>query len=247
MGFFSGFNLGHLMAPIGGLVSGLLSASSARQAARYNAARAAEDFERNRSLTMEMYELQRKNNIEFWNMQNAYNHPKMQMARLKEAGLNPLLVYGHGSVAGNTAGAIGNPSMSVPESHTSGMSGTRYDIDLGSIFQYSQIKNSDMNTKLQEAQIAKIAADIAYKQKVTSLLDRTPAALATGAKSSGSKNTRRLGFWESVGSLVPFIRGDKAGRWIDENTSPYFWDDLGKVLSSGDFYGSRLASNMTYY
>lgn len=192
MGFFSGFGLGHLMAPLGGLVSGLLSAGSARQAARYNAARAAEDFERNRSMTMEMYELQRKNNLEFWNMQNAYNHPKMQMARLREAGLNPLLVYGHGSVAGNTAGAIGNPSMSVPESHTPGMSGTRFDVDLGSIFQYSQIKNSDMNTRLQEAQIAKIAADIAYKQKATSLLDRVPASIVSGSSSNSSNSSKGI-------------------------------------------------------
>lgn len=32
--------------------------------------------------------------IDDWNMQNAYNSPKAQMARLKEAGLNPNLVYG---------------------------------------------------------------------------------------------------------------------------------------------------------
>ncbi len=33
-------------------------------------------------------------NIEFWNMQNAYNDPSAQMARLKQAGLNPNLIYG---------------------------------------------------------------------------------------------------------------------------------------------------------
>ncbi|AXH75183.1 MAG: DNA pilot protein [Microviridae sp.] len=32
--------------------------------------------------------------IDDWNMQNAYNSPKAQMARLKDAGLNPNLVYG---------------------------------------------------------------------------------------------------------------------------------------------------------
>lgn len=43
-------------------------------------------------------------NIELWNMQNEYNAPEAQMARLKAAGLNPNLVYGKG--ADNTAGAI---------------------------------------------------------------------------------------------------------------------------------------------
>lgn len=37
-----------------------------------------------------------------WNLMNDYNHPIHQMERLKAAGLNPLLVYGSGSVAGNT-------------------------------------------------------------------------------------------------------------------------------------------------
>lgn len=41
-----------------------------------------------------------------WNAQNAYNTPAAQMERLKEAGLNPMLVYGHGSVVGNTAGSM---------------------------------------------------------------------------------------------------------------------------------------------
>lgn len=37
-----------------------------------------------------------------WQQQNAYNTPAAQMERLKAAGLNPMLVYGNGSVTGNT-------------------------------------------------------------------------------------------------------------------------------------------------
>lgn len=45
--------------------------------------------------------------IEFWNMQNAYNSPVQQMQRLKEAGLNPRLIYGQssGAAAGNAPSA----------------------------------------------------------------------------------------------------------------------------------------------
>ena len=35
----------------------------------------------------------KRNAIELWNMQNAYNTPKQQMQRFKEAGLNPNLIY----------------------------------------------------------------------------------------------------------------------------------------------------------
>ena len=40
-----------------------------------------------------------------WQLANDYNHPIQQMERLKSAGLNPNLVYGSGSVAGNTTSA----------------------------------------------------------------------------------------------------------------------------------------------
>tara|TARA_B100000900_G_scaffold395620_1_gene394172 strand:+ start:226 stop:996 length:771 start_codon:yes stop_codon:yes gene_type:complete len=40
-----------------------------------------------------------------WNRQNAYNTPKNQMQRLKDAGLNPALMYGQGTV-GNAEKAL---------------------------------------------------------------------------------------------------------------------------------------------
>jgi hypothetical protein len=40
--------------------------------------------------------------VEMWNMQNAYNTPSAQRGRLEEAGYNPALMYGSGSIA-NTA------------------------------------------------------------------------------------------------------------------------------------------------
>ena len=41
--------------------------------------------------------------IDAWRMQNAYNTPEAQQARLKAAGLNPALMYGQGTV-GNATG-----------------------------------------------------------------------------------------------------------------------------------------------
>lgn len=54
-----------------------------------------------------------------WNLANDYNHPINQMERLKAAGLNPNLVYGSGSVAGNTSGApalVGGQVSTMAES-----------------------------------------------------------------------------------------------------------------------------------
>jgi len=56
-----------------------------------------------------------RQNIKFFNMQNAYNDPSLQMARLKKAGLNPNLIYGQ-SVAGATgnSGSAPSPSRAAP-------------------------------------------------------------------------------------------------------------------------------------
>lgn len=62
------------------------------------------------------YRRSKKDALEFWNLQNAYNAPDAQMQRLKAAGLNPHLVYGGSSGgASGTAGGFQtpvNPSIS---------------------------------------------------------------------------------------------------------------------------------------
>lgn len=50
-----------------------------------------------------MYNQQKADALENWNRQNAYNSPEAQMARLQEAGLNPNLVYGNGTVANSSS------------------------------------------------------------------------------------------------------------------------------------------------
>lgn len=54
-------------------------------------------------------EFQNDINLRNWNLQNAYNSPQSQMARLKQAGLNPNLVYQNGG-ASTAAGDINAPS-----------------------------------------------------------------------------------------------------------------------------------------
>lgn len=51
--------------------------------------------------------------VEMWNLQNDYNSPSSQMARLSSAGLNPNLVYGTGSVVGNTTSDY--PKFEAPD------------------------------------------------------------------------------------------------------------------------------------
>ena len=58
-----------------------------------------------------------KVNLENWHRQNKYNHPLEQMQRLKEAGLNPNMIYGNspGSAVGNAGSAV-HASKAAPYS-----------------------------------------------------------------------------------------------------------------------------------
>lgn len=61
----------------------------------------------------EAYTIERRDNLADWNMQNAYNHPSEQMKRLKEAGLNPNMVYGNGNAI-TTAQPVKNANQEAP-------------------------------------------------------------------------------------------------------------------------------------
>lgn len=85
-------------AIIGGLISGIGSLGSSLISNRG---------------ALERQNLANTQNMRFWDMQNKYNTPKNQMSRLKDAGLNPNLIYGSGSANTGVAGSIA-PSKAAP-------------------------------------------------------------------------------------------------------------------------------------
>ena len=52
--------------------------------------------------------------LSMYNMDNRYNSPVMQRARLEEAGLNPNLMYGNGGIQNTSSGAPGSASGQSP-------------------------------------------------------------------------------------------------------------------------------------
>lgn len=78
------------------------------------AAMGAGESKKQREWQEKIYEWQKNDARENWRMQNEYNSPTAQMERLKEAGLNPHLVYGSGA-----SGASGSSSGS-PQLHSAG-------------------------------------------------------------------------------------------------------------------------------
>lgn len=109
-----------------------------------------------RQYATEMYERQRRDALADWNMQNEYNSPMAQMARLRDAGLNPNLVYGHGA-AQTTAGVPRGVNADswrpvAPQINTGGALSNYYDIQL----KEAQIDNlKATNTVLQQDALLK--------------------------------------------------------------------------------------------
>lgn len=91
--------IGSGISAIGGLIGQNIGNKKALQAVR-------ETNQANRELAEYSY----SKDLEMWNRQNDYNTPYNQMQRLKDAGLNPNLMYGQG----NTGNASNMPSYDAP-------------------------------------------------------------------------------------------------------------------------------------
>ncbi len=88
---------------------------------------------------------QRKISLAQWNRENEYNHPAAQMARLKEAGINPHMAYNRGQVD-NTAAKIGE----MPATDTGGLLSQFADVSLKQA-QASNLKAHSENLRQKTA------------------------------------------------------------------------------------------------
>lgn len=87
---------------IGGIAQSIINSNQAR-----------ENQEKQNQANLQLAQYQYSKDLEMWNRGNEYNAPQAQMQRLRDAGLNPNLVYGSGAVAGQSAGQI--PKYQAPQ------------------------------------------------------------------------------------------------------------------------------------
>lgn len=130
----------------------------------------------------QMYAQQRQDALSDWHMQNAYNDPSAQMARLKAAGLNPNLVYGNGADAQAQSAPRGSqasqPNFKAPQA------------DLGGIvFNALQAKQLQANIARTEAETELVNTRVTeqdYKNKFY-----TPAMFANEYRNRLAQNDMR--------------------------------------------------------
>lgn len=130
---------------------------------------------------------QNQYNLQMWELQNQYNLPANQVARLREAGLNPNLFYSQGNVGNAT---------SVPE-RTAYDRGSGLSKTFGFLSTLYSIKNMKAQNNNLNAQTASINADTALKT-TTELL----RARELDLKSRELDIIERTGMHPGVGSAV---------------------------------------------
>lgn len=120
------------------------------------------------------YDRQRKDALDDFARTNAYNSPQQQMERLRQAGLNPHLVYGKG--ADNIAQMVSKTNMNVPTS------------DRRQVFGFD-VPNP--NTLVQDAQLKAAQTDNLYE---TNALLKKEQVLkdATTAKTLGEAGLNKF-------------------------------------------------------
>lgn len=175
-----------------------------------------------------------KANLDFWNLQNEYNNPTSQMARLRAAGLNPNLIYGS-----NASGASGNAESIAPAK------AAEYNIPnpLADIQQFAEHRKNEATTDNLKTQNTVLEADAALKASQTAKTLSEGASAATKAKIDkeltqtsidASKESLRKLQYESIGADLDKQFKDKSLRERLENVS------LGVQIARGQLQGVNL-------
>lgn len=132
------------------LASAAIAGGAALASTATNAMVAGKMNKRGERHANKMWEKQGQRELEYFNLQNAYNDPSAQMQRLKDAGLNPNLVYGNGAT---TESAPISPKSAQPVNFRSP------EIDLGGVVMNAlQARQLESNIARTEAETRAIDA-----------------------------------------------------------------------------------------
>jgi hypothetical protein len=128
---------------------------------------------------LRQYNRQRRDNLADWHRQNIYNSPVEQMARLKEAGLNPALMYGK-------SGGTGQSMSPVPKTEMA--TGVVPDLNTG--LSYAQLELMKRQSENAESQTNLNTLKGATEAQNTALVKQQTAK--TGAEAISAGETAKL-------------------------------------------------------
>jgi hypothetical protein len=178
------------------------------------------------------YNRQKDDERENWRMQNEYNLPKNQMARLKEAGLNPALVYGGGATT--IAQSVGTPS-------SLGYTDKPYQIPEGAI---GDTLGNIQSMKTNPLQKSILQENLANTQRTGALIEaQTKAANASADKTSEEATGQRIHNQES-GDLLTTTDSDGNPLYKSKALADYSATATGAHLKAGELANQKTQQNL---
>ena len=170
---------------------------------------------------------QNKAQWDMWNAQNAYNTPAAQMKRLKEAGLNPMLVYGSGShsfTAGSmSASGASGAGGSLASSLVSGLFGRLTQGEKNELAKQSlgleKQRISQAGIRLhQDLELGQAQIDQVKANALNALLQ----AERQGLENEAYRKSIGTGFaWQKPGTADMFNTTIRGLKWLADPSS---WD-----------------------
>lgn len=213
-----------LISGAGSLIGGLFSSSGSRYAARKQLQAVRETNQMN-------YQIAQENNAfneRMWNLQNEYNTPSAQRARLESAGINPYLM-------------LNGSSTGVAESApTADQSGAQVAPDVGSTIAggYQSLGNS----------ISSAASQIAQFSFQNDLQEANVAKTIADAKNSDLQNEYdKLRNQFAAAQFLTDLRLKQKQGDISEHEANYLRDSMQDRLDSVKFQNTLLGSQSSYY
>lgn len=170
-----------------------------------------------REYNTSMYWTQRRNALSDWEMNNDYNSPIKQMARLREAGLNPNLIYGSGSAQTGNAGEVRGVQTPSLDRQTPDMSGI------------SRLGGAYINAQQQRAELDNTRAQNSVIQNQAALLEAQRLAIPIKNRNIDA-STENIQSGTNINSLIAQV---KSANQITDVA--YRKQQLSKLLADTNF------------
>lgn len=137
-------------------VGTIIAAGAAVASTAGNAYMTGRTNRKTREFSKEMYNRQREHALADYNMQNDYNSPTSQMQRLREAGLNPNLIYGSSANAGE-ASPVRSSQAPPWNPHAPQVDAASIGESIGKYYDVQKTKEETDNLKKQNTVLAQEA------------------------------------------------------------------------------------------
>lgn len=161
-------------------------------------------------------------NLEMMHYQNIYNSPRNQMARFKEAGLNPNLVYGQGT-SGNMSSAPSYPDIGR--------------VDYQSMF-------ADVGTKLMQSKLMQAQADLTKQKTVESGVKQDLAKAQTNlVKANPYLNSAYVNSMVSLLESSARLKENEAGVLLETQFGHQWTRGQEKIIKEIEILSQRFDLN----